>query len=1059
MMRITMSGKVGRFVSKKEMLRRRIIVGLTTVSVLCSSYGANITYANIADTALPAGGAVAYGIAEINQEADTSTINIAQSSDKAIINWQSFNVGRDATVNFVQTLAGKPNTAAMTLNRVDAAGGMSEIAGNINSIGSFILVNPNGTVFYDGSTVNAAGVIVSTAEIDENAFKNNKLVFAQNKDNNNNIIVNGTINAATNGAYLTGADGMLAKVIKNVDESVLNTTDVQLATGFSFANNTIRLVADGDIAVGEKGVLQATATTTIAGDKTVGVEQFSVESESSTREGSIVLRADQNADDVATVDANVLSVAGINNADITVYDKSSRGVEGTFKTAKVYLNNADRAQIASQNVSVYYDADITEAGIDGTEVNSLGLANTAKSVFTQKDYSKYNAETTALKSKVAQTFDGGSIKNQNYSMLVNDIYQLEAIQDATFGHMGGSYAQGTSFAALDTANWNDGAGFIPVGSEMKPFTGYFSGNGGSATYKIFDLNINRPDEDNVGLFGYASGAGFGAVNVIDSRIVGRNNVGGIVGQAVNHAHFGSDTVRKRVKEFDGQTTITASENNIAGQENVGGIAGKMTDSSIRYSVSGATVAGNNNVGGLAGEITGEAIGTQYGTGYYANIYSSHNKGYYSADETAGQGYGVVEGTGINAGGLVGSLNSTAEISVTESSSNGQVHGQDNVGGLAGQLAGGKLLYSYNTNEDTILGDSSVVNATGVGDGTSIYGKVSGVTNVGGIVGKMMDGSIEQSYNAGNITGDNSVGGIVGNMNGGSIEKAYNADNNTVLSTSTDEKEYYGFTDNAGNSYTYNQANQSWLKIDADGISSAIALADLPDENQRTYYNRLAYRDAVVQGQKNVGGIVGNMSGGSINQAYNAGQVKALTGADNIGAFVGKYIDGTVTDSFFVTTENDGTRVTAQDQIAGNGISPAGIFAKTLYEAQNTSDTNWTGMKNTGNGWTIYNYSSTPLLNHFMRWININRQYEYDGTVHNLMTTDVNNYYGGAFLATGTERMFIPRIMMCWKAIMPLIGSSNPVAAVQIQVIPRYIVMINQLCGHRSTVIIPAMMPV
>ena len=152
-------------------------------------------------------------------------------------------------------------------------------------------------------------------------------------------------------------------------------------------------------------------------------------------------------------------------------------------------------------------------------------------MFTQKDYSKYSAETTALKNKVAQTFDGGSIKNQNYSMLVNDIYQLEAIQDANFGHMGGSYAQGTSFAALDTANWNDGAGFIPVGSELKPFTGYFSGNGGSATYKIFDLNINRPDEDNVGLFGYASGAGFGAVNVIDSRIVGRNNVGGIVGKS------------------------------------------------------------------------------------------------------------------------------------------------------------------------------------------------------------------------------------------------------------------------------------------------------------------------------------------------------------------------------------------------------------------------------------------------------------------------------------------------------------------------------------------------
>ena len=994
-----MSGKVGCFVSKKENLRRKIIVGLTTASVLCSSYGTNITYANVADTALPTGGSVAYGDATISQDVDTSVMNIAQTSDKAIIDWQSFNVGRDATVNYIQTLDGKPNTAAMTLNRVDAAGGLSEIAGNINSIGSFILVNPNGTVFYDGSNVNAAGVVVSTAEIDENAFKNNKLVFAQNKDNNNNIIVNGTINAATNGAYLTGANGMLAKVIKNVDESVLNTTDVQLATGFSFANNTIRLVADGDIAVGQNGALQATTTTTIDGDKTVGAEEFSVEGDSSTREGSIVLRADQNADDVANIDANVLATAGINDADITVYDKSSRGVEGSFKTAKVYLNNADRSQIASQNVSVYYDADITEAGINGTEVSSLGLSNTAKNVFTQKDYSKYSAEAGNLKSKVAQTFDGGNIKNQNYSMLVNDIYQLEAIQDAAFGNMGGSYAQGTSFSAFDTANWNDGAGFVPVGSELKPFTGYFSGNGGSATYKILDLHINRPDEDNVGLFGFASGAGFGAVNVVDSLIVGRNHVGGIAGQAVNHSRFGSDNVRKRVKESDGQTTITTSENNITGQENVGGIVGKMTDGSIRYSASGATVAGNNNVGGLAGEITGEAAGEKYGEGYYANIYFSNNKGYYSANETAEQGYGVVKGTGINTGGLVGSLNSTAEISVTESASNGQVYGKDNVGGLTGQLAGGKILYSYNTNEDTILGKSSIVTAASVGDGTSIYGEVNGVNNVGGIVGKMTDGIIEQSYNAGNVAGDVNVGGVAGNLSGGTIEKAYNADNNTVLYTSTNDKAYYGFKDNVGNSYIYNQADQSWLKTDSNEISSEIALNDLPAENQRTYYNRLAYRDAVVKGQKNVGGVVGTMSGGAINQVYTAGKVKA-TGVENIGAYVGEYINGTISDSFYVTRQNDDTDISGQSKAVGNNIVVDGIKDKTLYEAQNTTDTNWTGMKNTGNGWTIYNYSSTPLLNHFMRWININRQYEYDGTVHNLMTTDVNNYYGGAFFGNG-----------------------------------------------------------
>ena len=61
---------------------------------------------------LPTGGSVAAGSAAIVQP-NTSTLNINQSTNQAIINWQSFSVGQGGTVNFNQ-----PSSSSATLNRV-----------------------------------------------------------------------------------------------------------------------------------------------------------------------------------------------------------------------------------------------------------------------------------------------------------------------------------------------------------------------------------------------------------------------------------------------------------------------------------------------------------------------------------------------------------------------------------------------------------------------------------------------------------------------------------------------------------------------------------------------------------------------------------------------------------------------------------------------------------------------------------------------------------------------------------------------------------------------------
>ena len=86
-----------------------------------------------------------------------STTTITQSSQRAAINWQSFNVGSQQTVDFVQ-----PSSSAVALNRV-VGPNPSQIAGQIDANGQIILINQSGVIFYKGAQVNTAGLIVSAA--------------------------------------------------------------------------------------------------------------------------------------------------------------------------------------------------------------------------------------------------------------------------------------------------------------------------------------------------------------------------------------------------------------------------------------------------------------------------------------------------------------------------------------------------------------------------------------------------------------------------------------------------------------------------------------------------------------------------------------------------------------------------------------------------------------------------------------------------------------------------------------------------------------------------------
>ena len=96
--------------------------------------------------AAPTGGEVVGGTGSISQADLTTTIN--QSSQNLAIDWQSFDVNTNETVNFVQ-----PNTSSVALNRILGNNGTT-IQGQINANGQVLLVNPNGVYFTSTSSIN-----------------------------------------------------------------------------------------------------------------------------------------------------------------------------------------------------------------------------------------------------------------------------------------------------------------------------------------------------------------------------------------------------------------------------------------------------------------------------------------------------------------------------------------------------------------------------------------------------------------------------------------------------------------------------------------------------------------------------------------------------------------------------------------------------------------------------------------------------------------------------------------------------------------------------------------
>ena len=238
------------------------------------------------------------------------------------------------------------------------------------------------------------------------------------------------------------------------------------------------------------------------------------------------------------------------------------------------------------------------------------------------------------------------------------------------------------FQQIDDIDWNDfgGESLEPIGDADGPFVGKYDGN----DFKVSNLEVSY-SAFNMELFG---SLGVGATQVKDFELEdvtvnGSNN---------------SVSVGWLAGENEGTIIGCYVTGEVRGLVSIGGLVGKnLEGAEIRKSNTEVSVFGINQIVGLVGaNYSGASIIECFAIG--------------SVKET--------QGTGANAGGLVGIIYGT----LINSYATGDVDGNDQVRGLTGFLSGGQIENSY-----------SIAKVPKEGD------------HLGGLIGVSFDGSIMASY--------------------------------------------------------------------------------------------------------------------------------------------------------------------------------------------------------------------------------------------------------------------------------------------------------------------------
>ncbi len=499
----------------------------------------------------------------------------------------------------------------------------------------------------------------------------------------------GAVDALAANHHLIQADGGVVLLSSKGQDAVLsgvvNNTGVIQARTVSNQNGEIRLMAYGGTVLVD-GTLDASATAGGNGgfiDTSGGKVKIadSVQVTTAAAHGKTgmwlidpndFIIANSGGDIAAT---SLSSLLGGTNITFKTVTDGHAGNGDIFVNDAVSWNSGNTLTLeAERNINLNAAINAGQGGLTLNAVNTISAPVAVNVKTFTLNGGNWIQNSSNLAAFSAQDFriNGGSFLraaggdgSSGNAYRIADVYGLQGVGSSP-ALLAGSYRLTNDIDASGTANWNNGAGFVPIGDAANSFKGNFDGQG----YVVANMTINRLSQNYVGLFGQVENGSLSNIGVIGGSFVGAAYVGPLAGSLLNswvhNAH----------------ATGSASGNE-GGSDFVGGLVGvNYQGSSITKSFATGVVSGINNVGGLVGWNYGQ-IDQAYASG---NVNGQQGVGGLVGLNDGGQirnayATGAVRGvTGV--GGLIGNIQDGGQVRNTYAS--GAVTGSGgNIGGLVG----------------------------------------------------------------------------------------------------------------------------------------------------------------------------------------------------------------------------------------------------------------------------------------------------------------------------------------------------------------------------------------
>ena len=807
---------------------------------------------------LPTGAQVSAGQVTIQNKGNVTTVQ--QGGAKAVVNWNSFDIGSNATVNFVQ-----PDASSVILNRVNS-NNPSQIHGQMNANGQVYLVNPAGVYFAPGSSVNVGGLVATTHQMSDADFLAGKTSFSRQG-------ASGTvINEGKLQARLGGYIALLAPEVRNNGVLIATQGTVAMAAGESVTLNfgansklesitvtasQIKSLVENRLAVqAPEGLIILSAR---AGKDLIGsvVNSGTLEANGLTQSGGrIILDASSSVSHSGLLSANaapessasggsVVAIAGLANPKsqavisgaIQARGGAKGGDGGFVETSAANIQIAATTKVDTRSTAgragtwLIDPADFTIAsGNTGTITGGTPSANVSGATLST---ALSSGNVTILSSQGTAAGQGDINVNDAVSWSANQL-TLTAARHININAV--MTVSGGSTLVMQTGHANGVDAAVPGGTVNVGLNGDgsfkgrvdFAGRSGSGI-----LTIN--------------GAGFSVINSL--------------GVASDAAGAGSPA-----------TTLQgiAAAGNVSGNYVLGGDIDASATSTWNMSTGATPVAaGFTPIGTSATAFSGVFDGLGHTiTGLRINLPATANVGLFGATGGAStvRNVGLVGGS-VSGASSVGGLSGANIGTVSNAYATTTVSGTTTVGGLLGSNTGGTVSNAYASGN--VSGTTTVGGLVGSSTGGSVAssyagGAVSGTTSVGGLMGSNTS-VVTNSYATGNVTGGSIVGGLMGSSTTGNVTTTYATGN--VVATGSDVGGLMGT-----NVSVVSGAYATGSVVGTSGVGGLIGTSSATVSS--------TYATGNVTGTSGIGGLIGTSSG-AVTLSFATGSVAGTSGAGGL----------------------------------------------------------------------------------------------------------------------------------------------------------------------------------